>query len=86
MDDKSGHSGRAIAALAREFLADIRSRRYSPRTVEVYGQAVRDFGRFLHARRVERVQAVGRTLTAFPARTSSTKIFGTASKLTGNCT
>ena len=58
MDDKATHSDSVIGLLVGEFLADIGYRRYSPRTVEIYGQALVDFGRFLQARGVAQVQAV----------------------------
>ena len=60
--DTTRHSDSVIGIVAQEFLADIGCRRYSPRTVGIYGQALRDFSRFLDSHRVHRVQDVSTAL------------------------
>ncbi len=47
MDATSGRSRSGVDILAEEFLDAAQARKYSPRTVEIYGQALRDFGCFL---------------------------------------
>ena len=47
MDDGTEHSDGRIATGAEAFLADLASRRYSRRTIDVYRQAIRDFDRLL---------------------------------------
>ena len=58
MDSKASHSDSSVTVLAEEFLGHLDTRRYSPRTVEIYGQALRDFRRFLKARGIRRAQQV----------------------------
>jgi integrase/recombinase XerD len=58
MDDNRSHSDSGVLVLGEEFLARIDARRYSPRTVEVYRQAIRDFDRFLQTREIKTVEAV----------------------------
>lgn len=47
-----------IEAAGASFLGFLARRRFSPRTVEVYGQGLRDFGRFIQAAGTRRVQQV----------------------------
>ena len=61
VDDQVPHSDSVIGLLVGEFLADIGCHRYSPRTVGIYGQALRDFDRFLQSRSLRRVQNVTAT-------------------------
>ena len=58
MDRKASRNRSGVTVLAREFLADIGRRGYSPRTVAIYGQALRDFGRFLKAQGILSAQEV----------------------------
>jgi len=58
MDNNGGNSGSGVTILAEEFLADLGYRRYSPRTLEIYRQALVDFNRFLGTNGIGRAQDV----------------------------
>jgi integrase/recombinase XerD len=58
MDGKLSHSHSGILVLAEEYLGAAEARRYSPRTVAIYRQALKDFARFLDGQGVRAAQDV----------------------------
>jgi site-specific recombinase XerD len=58
MDATRSRNRSGIVVLAEEFLEAAQAHKYSPRTVEIYGQALRDFGAFLDGRGVRAAQDV----------------------------
>lgn len=58
MDDRTRHSDSTVTVAAESFLSDLGCRRYSPRTVTIYGQALRDFARFGEGKGIKRPQDV----------------------------
>jgi site-specific recombinase XerD len=58
MSRKRPHSDRVATVAAEEFLSDLETRRYSPKTLAIYRQALSDFERFLPGKKIRRVQDV----------------------------
>lgn len=66
MDANRSRNRSGIGVLAEEYLAAAQARKYSPRTVEIYGQALRDFMRFMESRKLRRAQQVtAQTIEAY---------------------
>lgn len=58
MDGTGDHSDSGVVIEAEAFLADIGYRRYSPRSIGLYRQAIRDLDRYLAGRGIRALQEV----------------------------
>ena len=54
----SGHNRRLVGGAIDAFLDSLRRRRYSPKTLEIYGLALREFAAFLEDKGIEEIRGI----------------------------